>query len=106
MKNNVLGATKLLTSEFPPVPRDAEQVEALLEALRSVLPSERTAWYVSTPITSGLHAPATGPQELIDAPDSSSLVESLRQKSARYVIDPTAVRDVAGWAQSDYRYFW
>src|SRR5207249_857996 len=34
------------------------------------------------------------------------LVRSLRENSARYVIDPTSVLTIRQWKQDDYRFFW
>jgi hypothetical protein len=99
----------------------------IFEALKSVI-ADRSALYVSAPITSGrrfhdwilrsngsLPNPA-GPeyveehQRWVIEPNREHaflVITALRQKhQSRVIIDPTAMGDLPDWNQNDYRYFW
>ena len=110
---------------FPPQTSRCAEIEALVELLRGVFP-DRVALYVSAPITSG--------QRLVDwyarrrnlggleeeqfwrerrnevvAPNrnaASALMKRIRGIDSGPVIDPTAVGDIEGWTQGDYRTAW
>jgi hypothetical protein len=107
---------------FPPQPSDERTALALLEVFRSVVPN-REAWYVSTPITTGrrLHEIRmrngtsfpenyqTFLQEHVIEPnrrEARRLVSQVRRDRSHIAIDPSAVNDIPGWGQDDYRYFW
>lgn len=93
----------------------------MLEAFASVTEA-KSAVYVSSPLTTGARAfewhRRNGGQAFVkpDAfdPDvvepnreeAAAFTRSLRRKTNRVVIDPTAMADIPGWTQSDYRYFW
>lgn len=113
------------SDEFPPQARHADEVALVAEGFASVV-SERAAWYVSSPLTSGEladewrrrnqseHVPAS--QAAADAFErevlernrrkAAAFVEALRAQKYRVVIDPTALGAFPGWAQSDYRALW
>jgi hypothetical protein len=109
-------------SEFPPVPKHARDIAILLGLYETVCP-EGTAWYVSTPITTGqrktrwqsvLGMDESHPDfkiallEHVVTPnieDAAKVVEDLRIDHS-LVINPSAMKDVPGWVQSDYRAFW
>jgi len=109
---------------FPPQTSRGAQIEAFAELLHGVLP-KRIAIYVSAPITSGRrfvdwytrHRQTTGSLEEyqrehsreVVAPNrnaASALVKKLRATHSEPVIDPTAVADIEGWTQGDYRVAW
>lgn len=94
----------------------------LLEALGSVT-ERRAAIYVSSPLTTGVRAfewhrrctQASGDGQTDTF--QSDVIEPNREEAARFarqlratsnkvVIDPTAMGDLEGWTQSDYRFFW
>lgn len=109
---------------FPPQTSRGAQIEAFAELLRGVLP-KRVAIYVSAPITSGRrfvdwctrrHPTAGSSEEYqrehfreVVAPNrnaASVLIRKLRETHSEPVIDPTAVADIGGWTQGDYRVTW
>lgn len=108
-----------MTDAFPPTPTHGRDVEIMLEVFASVIDG-RTAFYVSSPFTTGQRASrwmaSNGPST--DAPDfresvleanrthAAAYVSSLRNKVDAPVIAPTALADIDGWTQSDYRFFW
>lgn len=111
-------------SEFPPQPEHPDQVAFLTEAFASVVIG-RTAWYVSSPLTSGKRslewqsanrALGSSSQQrsedfkkqvlAVNRTDAARFVESLRANKRTVVIDPTALADIPGWTQSDYRVLW
>lgn len=88
--------------------------------------AERRAIYVSTPLTTGKRR-AEWSTELSAGRDLSEaeyarvlraevvepnrdiavrFVEQLRRQTTRLVIDPSALPDIPGWTQPDYRAFW
>lgn len=112
---------------YPPTPTRREEISILLEAYRALIPN-RSAIYVSAPITSGRRLADWYKRSNGDLPKRShpsywaqhakqvvepnleqaaKVVASLRLKyPERIVIDPTAVSDFPNWTQDDYRYFW
>ncbi len=111
--------------EFPPQALHPEQVGLLTDAFRTIA-SGRIVWYVSSPLTSGKRSiewlmatqqPVGDPSELlsedfkrtvlaVNRTDAASFVESLREREHRIVIDPTALPELPGWTQADYRVLW
>jgi hypothetical protein len=110
-------------SEFPPTPRRPAEINAALKTFATVTDSG-SALYVSSPLTTGQRAFEWHQRNGSTADDSAAqagfrenviasnrdqagrYVEALRAKQMGIVIDPTALEDVAGWTQSDYRFFW
>ena len=114
-------------SSYPPNPNRFDDFVKLLELLKSVVP-DRSAIYVSAPITSGRrladwHRRSNGSLPQSSHPDydelhakeviqpnrehAAAVIASLRaQYQTAYLIDPTAMGDLDGWTQHDYRYFW
>jgi hypothetical protein len=125
--------TKIVTGQlqrapddvFPPETSRGAEIEALVELLRGVFP-ERVALYVSAPITSGQrfvdwysrnrNLAGLGDEQFrrehgkeVVAPNriaASALIKRVRGIDSGPVIDPTAVRDIEGWTQGDYRTAW
>lgn len=110
---------------FPPATKRERDIELLLNILGSVV-IDRSAVYVSTPITSGqrfahwssnrdieydLSHPETFlefKREVLD-PNSEharAIIKDLRRLLSRLLIDPTALKDIEGWVQDDYRVLW
>jgi hypothetical protein len=111
-----------VTDVFPPVTARQKEVTTLLEALRSVT-EPRAAIYVSSPLTTGVrafewhrrHAVKDGQwpadrflSDVIEPnrEEAARFARELRGTTSKAVIDPTAVRELDGWTQSDYRFFW
>lgn len=115
-----------MSQSFPPRPDHPRQVELLLEVFASVVEG-RTAWYVSSPLTTGPRAFEWHRQNKrrnaldgrIVASDefrrgviepnrteAAAFVHKLRETRRRIVIDPTALEDLPEWSQADYRVFW
>lgn len=104
-------------NEFPPRPAQVEAISLLVEAFSTVVEGD-AAVYVSSPLTTGprafewhrQHAPETPTfvSEVIEPNrrDAAAFVRTVRAKTSNPVIDPTAMKDLEGWEQSDYRYFW
>lgn len=106
---------------FPPVPRSEAEIVGMLEVYRSVLPPKPPAWYVSTPLTTGRRLrdlPSSGTKTAEDLGillnsyvvepnrrEAQAYVRRLRDR-VRYVIDPSALGDIDGWKQDDYRFYW
>jgi hypothetical protein len=111
---------------FPPVADHFEEVSLLLEALASVVEG-RTALYVSSPLTTGPRAfewhlrnrggtvgdSSTSradafSQDVIEPNrrEAAVFARNLRETSRCIVIDPTAMKDLPGWSQSDYHAYW
>jgi len=111
--------------EFPPQSGHPEGVGLLVEAYACVV-SGRTAWYVSSPLTSGKrsrewrrrNAERVGAAAALTsenftrdvlAPnrkDAARFVETLRARQNQVVIDPVALADIPDWKQSDYQVLW
>jgi hypothetical protein len=114
-----------MTPDLPLSSSRAAEIVALLDMLTCVL-QERSAVYVSSPITSGREyskwllttghpSPETNPdyfdqfRRFVVEPNRQRariFVRNLRQISARVVIDPSALHDFPGWTQEDYRFLW
>jgi hypothetical protein len=94
----------------------------LLEAISSIVEG-RSAVYVSSPLTTGSRAfewhrrrsssngREQGPTFEVDViepnrDDAARFARALRAKTTKVVIDPTAMGDLDGWTQADYRVFW
>jgi hypothetical protein len=114
-----------LKSNIPPETTHEHEINSLLNVLRCVI-VDRSAVYVSTPITSGqrfaqwsshrdiefdLSHPETYlefKREVLD-PNSEHarvIIKDLRIRFSQALIDPTALRDIEGWVQDDYRVLW
>ena len=114
-----------MSQSFPPVTSHEREVEALLNILGSVI-IEHSGVYVSVPITSGkryakwlnlrnIEPDLTHPdtyqefQREVLKPNfdhAQSIIRKLRKLFPKALIDPTALRDIDGWTQDDYRYLW
>ncbi len=110
---------------FPPETTHQREIELLLNVLGSVV-SNRSAVYVSTPITSGrrfadwssgrdlevdLSHPETYQEFLREVLEPNSaharkVIRSVRNLFPKALIDPTALKDIEGWIQDDYRVLW
>lgn len=98
---------------------------ALLNILGSAVVG-RSAVYVSAPITSGMRLARWVGSRNVDFDPShpenyaefqrevlepncehaQDIISNLRTKFPNVVIDPTALKDIEGWTQDDYRYLW
>jgi hypothetical protein len=113
-----------LTAEFPPRPSHQQEINLLVELYRCSIEG-RTAWYVSSPLTTGRktlgwereHEASNGTELLTDEAFRRQVLEPNRRSAARFVaklraklthvvIDPTALKDIAEWTQADYRVLW
>lgn len=101
---------------------DRSEVSLLVDLYRTVC-SSRSAWYLSTPITTGARMRQWAADSAIDpshptwvdehrehviGPNvraAERLSESLR-KDGRLVINPAGLDHIDGWEQSDYRAMW
>jgi hypothetical protein len=115
----------LLKVNFPPETDREQEIESLLNVLGSVIVG-RAAVYVSTPITSGrrfvdwsrrrnletdLSHPATHKEfvrEVLEPNNehARTIIKKLRSIFPQALIDPTALKDIEGWSQDDYRALW
>lgn len=114
-----------MADSFPPITAHEREVAALLNILGSVIVG-RAAVYVSAPITSGRRLAlwvgsrnvefdpshpenqAEFQREVLEpnCAHAQDVVSSLRKKFPNVVIDPTALKDIDGWTQDDYRHLW
>jgi hypothetical protein len=108
-----------LSSGFPPRAERGAEIAVLLEGLASVVEG-RTATYVSSPLTTGRTASEwhlrNGGRPAAEDDFRRNVIEPNRTAAAAYVrelrktrgvvIDPTAMSDLPGWTQPDYRFFW
>jgi len=114
-----------MDDNWMPHPSNRSQIETLAAVLATVVEG-REAVYVSSPLTSGpraleWHAASaarveedfeTGSETFrrvvvgANREAASTFVHRLRSEIDALVIDPTALPDVPGWGQPDYRYFW
>src|SRR5437867_7673831 len=110
---------------FPPEATRSAEIDAVVDFYRGVL-RPKTAVYVSAPITSGRRfiewlggrrqRPPLDQTEYreehfrnVVVPNRKSvraLVDSTTKGFGHPVIDPTAVGDLPGWKQGDYRIAW
>lgn len=112
------------SQEFPPIASHPDAIEILVEVFASLVEG-RSAIYVSSPLTTGQRAfewhlrghGISGPSELVSDSFRRDVIEPNREQAARFVrdfrrrtgrvvIDPTAVGDLPGWTQADYRVLW
>ncbi len=113
-----------MTMPFPPQPAHPAEVEKLAKTFAAVVEGH-DAVYVSSPLTTGesyiewrstSSAPDVGDAMYAEA-FSRAVVEPNRERAREYVarlrgeraevvIDPTALPDLAGWSQEDYRSLW
>ena len=114
-----------MKSNFPPETTHEREIDSLLNVLGSVV-VDRSAVYVSTPITSGrrfadwssgrdleidLSHPETYQEFLREVLEPNSeharkIINKLRSLFPKPLIDPTALKDIEGWVQDDYRVLW
>lgn len=114
-----------MKNNFPPQTTHEREVEALLNILASVVVG-RSAVYVSAPITSGkrlarwvgsrnVEFDPSHPDNYADfqrevlepnCEHAQNAIINLRKKFPNVLVDPTALKDVDGWTQDDYRYLW
>lgn len=114
-----------MKSNFPPKTAHEREINWLLNVLGSVVLG-RSAVYVSTPITSGRRFADWSSRLNIDAdlahpetyqeflrevlePNSAharTVIKELRSQFNKPLIDPTALKDIEGWIQDDYRFLW
>jgi hypothetical protein len=109
-----------LSSGFPPQATRPKEIAIILEGVASVVEG-RTATYVSSPLTTGQtasewhlrngsRAPAgdEGFRRDVIEPNRTAAAAYVRalRKTRGVVIDPTAMGDLRGWTQPDYRFFW
>ena len=114
-----------MSVSFPLKTNFEREIESLLNVLGSVV-VDRAAVYVSTPITSGrrfvdwsrrrnlktdLSHPETH-QEFVrevlvpNNEHARKIIGQMRRRFAQPLIDPTALKDMEGWVQDDYRVLW
>lgn len=97
---------------------------AYIEAVFPTILEEHSAYYVSTPITSGRMFVEWRSETRLKETDKAyvdehrqrvievnlaqvrPLIQVLRRRLSVPVIDPTALKDVPGWTQEEYRYLW
>lgn len=114
-----------MNSNFPPNTTHEQEIESVLNILRSVI-VEHSAVYISTPITSGqrfalwlsnrdVEFDLSHPETYLEfkrqvlEPNSEharGVISVLRTLFSKTLIDPTAVPDIDGWLQDDYRVLW
>lgn len=115
-----------MSGEFPPRSTHINQIETLLIFLKGIIPDQK-AIYVTSPITSGrryiewikLHpenrvfsGDNQNPEFVtnvieVNRKHAKSVIQKIRTLFPnKVVIDPTAVPDISGWNQGDYRYAW
>lgn len=109
-----------MKEEFPPQSNREAEIEAIVSVFASVIEG-RSAYYVSTPMTTGRGSFEPHPALPADRTTNEAwlepqrdmihcnhayiqeLVQELRRSLASPVINPTAIADLPGWTQSDYR---
>lgn len=114
-----------MKSNFPPRTTHEREIDSLLNVLGSVI-VDHSGVYVSTPITSGrrfadwssgrdfdvdLSHPETYQEFLKEVLEPNSqharkIINKLRSLFSGALIDPTALKDIDGWTQDDYRVLW
>jgi len=114
-----------VSEAFPPQATHGREIDLLTQVFATVIEG-RTALYVSSPLTTGPRAfewhlrngghsqgafSAYAPdfhREVIEPnrEATAGFVRYLRDKTNAVVIDPTALEDLPGWSQDDYRVFW
>ena len=109
-----------MRNEFPPNSDRQAEIEKVLSIFASIL-NGRNAYYISTPMTTGIlavdpwYTVGLGKSELkathenkghmvhCNSAHVQAVVHELRRSLASPIIDPTAIADLPGWTQSDYR---
>lgn len=114
-----------MSNNFPPRSTHKHEIEIVLGILVSMIDG-RNAIYRSAPITSGERfvrwrrqyqedVDPWGPEyqsefqrEVVEPnrAHAKSLAQELRRAFREVLIDPTAVNDIDGWTQDDYRHMW
>lgn len=115
-----------MSSNFPPQSTHLPEIEVLSKFLHGVI-QESNAVYVSSPITSGqryIEWIKTHPTNRDFSGDNQTpeFISNVIEKNlghaktvvkkiralfpGKILIDPTAVPDIDGWKQGDYRYAW
>ena len=114
-----------MTLHFPPRSSHEHEIQQLTEMLVSTVEG-RTAIYLSAPITSGQRfsdwyaqrGKRLDPSQPLYQDEYSrtvidpnrrqaqTLARRLRRQFPQTLIDPTAVGDMSGWTQDDYRHLW
>ncbi len=114
----------ILKTNFPPKTSYEDQVIAMLEVLRSVIP-DKNSIYISIPLTSGkrfidwhdennskfTRAENNLENSLLSVIEDNKryakdIVRKLRNRFSEIFIDPLALPNINGWSQDDYRDFW
>jgi hypothetical protein len=113
------GRKSHINHEFPPRSGRQAEIEAIVSVLESIIEG-RSAYYISTPMTTGkgLAQPRLAgvdtivPEPLPEHQGNSTygnqayvseLAHRLRRSLASPVINPTAITNLPGWTQPDYR---
>lgn len=107
--------------DFPPTSNDTRRIDELLQVYQTLMPKEKSAIYISTPMTSGLkymNAYADLPPGTKLSDDQLKQFFNQNCQHARsvaaltrlhyptsQVIDPTNI-SIDGWSQNDYLTFW
>lgn len=113
-----------MSVQFPLRPDHPEEVVKIAEVFAAVVEG-RSALYVSSPLTTGQRfidwrgsASALDPRDVAypeefrravlepNRESARAFVERLREAHTDVVIDPTALPDLVGWTQRDYRSLW
>lgn len=114
-----------MKSNFPPRTTQEREIDSLLNVLGSVI-VDHSGVYVSTPITSGrrfadwsngrdldvdLSHPETYQEFRREVLEPNSrharkIINKLRNLFPKALMDPTALKDIDGWVQDDYRVLW
>jgi hypothetical protein len=114
-----------MTSDFPPRAIHGQEIQLLAQTFATVLDT-RTAFYVSSPLTTGERAfewhvrngnvsasssfdvSARFRRDVMEPNrrQAAQYVRELRRRTGRVVIDPTALEDVPEWTQGDYLVLW
>lgn len=114
-----------MSNNFPPRSTHEHEIEIVLGILAGMIDG-RNAIYMSAPITSGERfarwrrlrqedADVSRPEyqsefrrEVVEPnrAHARSIAQELRRAFDEVLIDPTAVADIDGWTQDDYRHLW
>jgi hypothetical protein len=114
-----------LKSNFPPETTHEPEIELLLNLLGSAI-VDHSGVYVSAPITSGrrfadrssgrkLENDASRPEtdrefqrkvREANSEHARKIIDRLRSLLPKALMDPTALKDIDGWTQGDYRALW
>lgn len=114
-----------MKSRFPPKTTHEHDIESLINVLGCVV-VDKSAVYVSTPITSGrrfahwsstrdIEFDLSHPETYLEfkrevlEPNSEharEIIKNLRMRFDQALVDPTVLKDIEGWIQDDYRVLW